>query len=255
MTNIVQDKDKVLGQFFTKEATVERLLDLLFEFKTLPKDIRILEPSFGTGNFISALRRRGFISIDGHEIDPSFTVTPEDFFKVSTRKKYDLIIGNPPFTKYNLQESYYYSGEYERAMCAPQDYLPRHVLRKGKERIESAFLLKSLHHLSRNDASIAFVLPVSFFIRNRNKVIKKALMKKFSTIVIYQNTETWFDYHIPCCFAFFTNLNQLENKIVLLYEKNTMHHVCIDLKKFNDDMIPEVFFKKEILNASRTEGP
>ncbi len=45
-----------LGQFFTKEMVVKRLLKIILEYKKYDKNIRILEPSFGTGNFIKVLK-------------------------------------------------------------------------------------------------------------------------------------------------------------------------------------------------------
>ena len=52
------DKEKILGQFFTKESVIEKLLDILFGYKNYKNNIEILEPSFGTGNFIKVLNRR-----------------------------------------------------------------------------------------------------------------------------------------------------------------------------------------------------
>lgn len=48
----MENKQEVLGQYFTKIEIVHRLLTLLFDYKKYNKKIKILEPSFGTGNFI-----------------------------------------------------------------------------------------------------------------------------------------------------------------------------------------------------------
>src|SRR3989338_1004229 len=113
------DKAKILGQFFTKETIVEKLVDLLLKYKNYAKSIKVLEPSFGTGNFIKVLNKRGFHNIDGCEIDEEFTKNPKDFFDYPTAHKYDLIIGNPPFTKYNIKESYYSIREGTDSLCPP----------------------------------------------------------------------------------------------------------------------------------------
>src|SRR3989338_4045693 len=117
-------KEKILGQFFTKETAVEKLLNILFEYKHYDNNIKILEPSFGTGNFIKVLNRKGFYNINWCEIDWALTNKPEDFFSHSIENKYDLIIGNPPFTKYNIKESYYYVKNYLDNICPSIEYLP-----------------------------------------------------------------------------------------------------------------------------------
>ena len=239
------NKEKILGQFFTKESVIEKLLDILFEYKHYKNNIKILEPSFGTGNFIKVLNRKGFYNIDGCEIDETLANTPEDFFEYPIEKKYDLLIGNPPFTKYNIKESYYYAKDYSSSSCSPSEYLLSKILNREKEKIENIFILKSLKHLKDKNSTIAFILPVSFFIKNRNKSIKKELLINFSTVIIYQNKEVWFDYNIPCCFAIFANTSDFKNKIILYYENKNKHREVIDIDNIFEEIIPEVFYNKK----------
>lgn len=239
------NKEKILGQFFTKESIIEKLLDILFEYKHYKNNIEILEPSFGTGNFIKVLDRRGFYNIDGCEIDGGLTDEPKDFFDYPIDKKYDLIIGNPPFTKYNIKESYYYPKNYMKSLCPPLEYLPNKLLNREKEKIENVFILKSLKHLKDKNSTIAFILPISFFIKNKNKSIKKDILSNFFTIIIYQNTEVWFNYNIPCCFAIFTNTSDFKNKIILYYENKAKHREIIDIGNIFNEIIPEVFYNKK----------
>lgn len=240
MTN----KQKTLGQYFTKPEIVNRLLDLLFEYKNYKKDISILEPSFGTGNFITDLNNRKYFNITGCEIDPALTNNSSDFFETPLEKKYDLIVGNPPFSKYNLKESYFSIANYLQSKVWPASYLTKTELAKGKERIENTFVLKSLQHLKNNDSSVGFVLPISFFIKNKNKSVKNELVARFSTIIIYQNNKTWFDRNIPCCFALFTNIKKLENKIILIYENGCRNEEVFDLNNIHEELIPQVVFHK-----------
>ena len=208
--------------------------------------------SFGTGNFIKVLNKRGFHNIDGCEIDEEFTKNPKDFFDYPIAHKYDLIIGNPPFTKYNIKESYYSIREGTDSLCPPEEYMPIKILDKEKEKIENVFILKSLKHLKNKDSSLAFILPISFFIGNRNLTVKEELLKYFSTIIILQNKETWFDYNIPCCFAIFTNIENLKNRIILYYENDELHREELEISNFYEELIPEVFYnKKHGLNGAR----
>jgi len=193
------------GQYFTKLETVSKLLGILNKYTAYPKNINILEPSFGTGNFIKVLKDMGYENIDGCEIDSNLTPNSIDFFNYPIENKYDLIIGNPPFTKYNIKESYYYPKLYLNSDIKPHLYLNKKSVNKMKEKIENVFILKSIKHLKNNNSTIAFILPISFFIKSRNKKIKEELIQNFSTVIIYQDKRVWFDYHIPCCFAIFTN--------------------------------------------------
>lgn len=243
--NKVLNKEKILGQFFTKETVIENLLNILFKYKPYDQSIRILEPSFGTGNFIKVLSRKGFYNIDGCEIDETLAEKAEDFFDYPIEEKYDLIIGNPPFTKYNIKESYYYPKDYLSSPCSPFKYLPGRTATKEKEKIENVFILKSLKHLKDSDSTIAFILPISFFIKNKNIAIKKEILNKFSTIIIYQDRETWFDYNLPCCFSIFTNILDFKNSLILLYDNEVNHSEIIGLDNFFEEIIPEVFYNKK----------
>ncbi|MEK7173201.1 MAG: hypothetical protein AAB723_04480 [Patescibacteria group bacterium] len=240
----MKNKQEILGQYFTKIEIVQDLIDLVLSNKHYKNNIKILEPSFGTGNFIKALKERGLSNIDGCEIDEELTQNPSDFFNMSFDKKYDLIIGNPPFSKYNLKESYFDIKEHLKLNALSSIYLTKNELKKDKEKIENIFLLKSLKHLQNSNSSIGFVLPISFFIKNRNKSTKNELLKYFSTVIIYQNDKVWFDKNIPCCFAIFTNSDKLKNKIVLIYENGKKNEEVFNITNIHEELIPKVIFHK-----------
>ncbi|MFA5948342.1 MAG: hypothetical protein WC806_05260 [Candidatus Gracilibacteria bacterium] len=240
----MKNKQEILGQYFTKVEIVRNLINLVLSHKHYKKNIKILEPSFGTGNFIKALKEKKFFNINGCEIDKELTKHPSDFFNMIFEKKYDLIIGNPPFSKYNLKESYFDIKKHLKSDVLSPVYLTKNELKKDKEKIENIFLLKSLKHLRNDNSSIGFVLPVSFFIKNRNKSIKNELLKYFSTVVIYQNDKVWFDKNIPCCFAVFANSGRLKNKIVLIYENGKKNEEVFDINNIHEELIPQVIFHK-----------
>lgn len=240
----MSSKQEILGQYFTKAEIVRSLLDLLQKYKKYSKDIKILEPSFGTGNFINELKKKNFSNIVGCEIDKDLTDSPSDFFEMPIEKKFDLIVGNPPFSKYNLKESYFYPGKYERLKVKIGDYLTNHELKKEKERMENIFILKSLKQIKSEKSSIAFVLPISFFIKNKNKSVKREILKYFSTVIVYQNDKVWFDRNIPCCFAIFSNSSEFKNKIILHYENGSKHEEVFDIKNIYEELIPQVAFHK-----------
>jgi len=240
----MENKKEILGQYFTKTEIVEKLLDLLFTYKKYSKNISILEPSFGTGNFINVLKNKGYKKITGYEIDGELTSNPADFFETSLDDKFDLIVGNPPFTKYNLKDSYYYASKYKKSKISSELYLDSSDIKKDKQKIENIFILKSLKQLKNYDSSIGFVLPISFFIKNKNSFVKNKLREVFSTVVIYQNDKIWFDRNIPCCFALFSNTIEFKNKIIVIYENGKKNEDVFDISNINQELIPEVIFHK-----------
>lgn len=240
----MENKQEILGQYFTRIEIVQRLLNLLFTYKKYDKKIKILEPSFGTGNFIKGLNEKKYLDIEGCEIDKDLTKNPCDFFEMPITQKYDLLIGNPPFSKYNLKESYFSLKNYIKSAVRTSLYLTKEELKKDKEKIENIFLLKSLKHIKDKNSSIGYVLPISFFIKNKNKSVKEEILKHFSTIIIYQNDKIWFDRNIPCCFTIFTNIKKLENKIIVIYENSVQNEEVFDIKNMHEELIPQVIFHK-----------
>lgn len=242
--SVTRNKQEVLGQYFTKPEIVRQLLSLLFGYKPSGKKIKILEPSFGTGNFINELKREKFFNIDGCEIDQDLTKNPCDFFELPLTKKFDLLIGNPPFSKYNLKESYWRLKNYISSTVWPSLYLTKKELKKDKEKIENIFILKSLKHIKNKNSAIGYVLPISFFIKNKNKPVKDEILKYFTTVIIYQNDKVWFERNIPCCFAIFTNVRKFKNQIVVIYENSRKNEQIFDLKNIHEELIPQIIFHK-----------
>jgi hypothetical protein len=99
-----QTGNKDLEQFFTPFSLVDRCLDIVkLEFSDSPSPKKILEPSAGTGQFCKRIKkvfpRSKLIS---YEIDPEIAwklSKIENFLTVEINTKFDLIIGNPPYSE------------------------------------------------------------------------------------------------------------------------------------------------------------
>ena len=103
-----------LQLFPTPFSLAESMFDALmyqlgFDYKKMP-NLRILEPSAGTGNLIRYLNKMGANTIDYCEVSNEYeqilhgecqginiSKVGEDFLKLSAKDTYDLIFANPPF--------------------------------------------------------------------------------------------------------------------------------------------------------------
>lgn len=86
----------------TPKETVKSFLDAF----PLPQEGTVLEPGAGDGSIIKVLKKYGDFSIDAVEIREEeqdhlqklgVNVMMGDYLNMDIDKKYDLIIGNPPF--------------------------------------------------------------------------------------------------------------------------------------------------------------
>jgi adenine-specific DNA-methyltransferase len=94
------------GQYMTPEIVANFMVSLA----DLNDNSSILEPSSGEGVFIDILKNKGYKNITAYEIDKSIIknnnyVINESFISTKIDKKYDLIIGNPPYIRWkNLEQ-------------------------------------------------------------------------------------------------------------------------------------------------------
>ena len=76
------------------------------------EEIKVLEPSVGKGIFLKYLLREGFSNITGYEVDqslktpllekyPNVKLVFGNFLGSDTNKKFDIVIGNPPYLGQN----------------------------------------------------------------------------------------------------------------------------------------------------------
>lgn len=146
---------KKQGIFFTPRDARMKLFDKLNEFG-ITQFQRILEPSFGSGEFLHDLMEfYPSSTIYGVEFNATMyekattnsTFSPlhlvqQDFLKWSHPDKMDLIIGNPP----------YFVVKDKNPACMT-----------GRGNIFVQFIYKSIHEHLADGGILAFVLPTSFY--------------------------------------------------------------------------------------------
>ncbi|MBN2839080.1 MAG: N-6 DNA methylase [Fusobacteriaceae bacterium] len=203
---------KELGQYNTKET----IIDFILKQNFFPKDknISILEPSSGSGNFLKKLKENGYNNIIAYEIDKKYIKTGArigDYLKLEINKEFDLIIGNPPFTSTKTKKSYYGNGETE-----------------FKTRfIEMLFLEKSLRLLKKN-GKVIFIFPNRLFLDKKfNRILKIIYDKGF-----YINRIVELPLNI------FTNTESTSSVLIVISRKKTGVYVnghSVPIKQFLED--------------------
>lgn len=163
----------ILDEYYTNSAVVEVVSKLIMPYFKGQKELRILEPSVGTGNFLSAAVGSGIqAKITAFEINPttagiakilypdteinlrSFETEfiEENGVKKSISEQYDLVLGNPPYGEHRG----FYKGLGELSKVA---------------KYEDYFVHRSLDVL-KNGGVLAMVLPSGWL--NRQSALKNA---------------------------------------------------------------------------------
>lgn len=128
------------GQVFTPPAIVERMLALRRNFGT------VLEPAAGDGAFAARLPGCTAVELDGRHCPPG--ALNLDFFAYPERHRFDTIIGNPPYVRYqDIQPS-------------TKALLPRDLF-DGRSNLYLFFIEKCLRHLNPG-GELIFITPRDF---------------------------------------------------------------------------------------------
>lgn len=174
------------GQFFTKDSLVNFVFD-----RVTPhiQDVKsILEPSFGEGSFlVKSLELFPNSKIDAYEIDPDIykPITGvktflSDFLFTQIDKKYDLIIGNPPYIE--LVYSFYNEEkqkEFKKIF---------HKTGRGRINLVHAFFDRSFELL--NDGGlIAYLLPSTILSSPWYFDIRKTICENFTICDVVEDVK------------------------------------------------------------------
>jgi len=209
-----KEEKKNHGIYFTPPSCVKHNIDLLQPY--LPQLKKVLEPSCGSGEYITALRQAApHVRITGIEynatIYPSIvplqnahvTLLNEDFL-LYPATKYDLIIGNPPY--YVMKKE-----------AVPKEY---HRYFEGRPNIFILFLLKALKLLEPNGL-LSFVLP-----------------KNFLNCLYYDKTRAYISDHfqilhiVDCAAAKYLETQQ-DTIILILQQRAKVNNKAFILKPFH----------------------
>ena len=171
MTTIEPEYNELTTAFYSKDNLFERkingiymtpytIINKCFENEKIENYKEILEPSFGSGQFLDILIKlksnSNKINITGIELNKElhklvkqkykdYNLLCENFLNYETDKQYDLIVGNPPYFEFLLDKIR--KEQYKEIIC-------------GRVNIYTLFIYKSIQLLKPN-GKIIFVIPTS----------------------------------------------------------------------------------------------
>jgi hypothetical protein len=150
-----KNEKKTQGIYFTPPPTIKKNIEYISQY--IEKDIRVLEPSCGSGEYISALNTLNRFNITAIEKNKTIydsilglsatniDIINADYLSYTNENKFDLIIGNPPYFVMKKREV---DTEYYKYFT-------------GRPNIFILFIIKSLNMLKENGI-LSFVLPKNF---------------------------------------------------------------------------------------------
>lgn len=152
-------KEKLRGGFYTPKPIADFILKWALNGD---KHFDILEPSCGDGVFLKQIKTNNlkYDSITAVEIDkneankacdlnlPNTNVIEQDFYKFcnNTKNKFDLIIGNPPYVRYQFFD------------------------KKQRDEAEKIFAKAGLKYSKLTNAWVPFVVGSSLLLKDKGKI-------------------------------------------------------------------------------------
>lgn len=185
--NISKEDKKKNGIYFTPITTIKINLELLKPF--ISKINSVLEPSCGSCEFLLQLSNSyPHLQLTGieknesiyhsikHLANKNIVIINDDFLKFNEKKKYDLIIGNPPYFVIKKEcVSTTYSAYYE-----------------GRPNIFILFIIKSMNLLNVNGI-LSFVLPKNFLNCLYYNKTREYICRDYSILCLKECDDTYID--------------------------------------------------------------
>lgn len=182
-------KEKLRGGFYTPESISSFILKWAFNGN---KEVDVLEPSCGDGVFLGGIKKGKYkyktitaIEIDKEEARKAskldldkFKIIKEDFHKfcIETQKKFDLIIGNPPYIRYQ----FFNKEQKQRA----GEIFNRAKLKYSKLTNAWVSFIVGASLLLRDNGKIGFVIPAEILQVSYAQTLREFLSKFYNKINI-----------------------------------------------------------------------
>jgi adenine-specific DNA-methyltransferase len=177
-SSISKEERKKQGIFFTPKNVRDLVISKIDEHISKPK--HILEPSFGSGEFLKDVQKYD-CKVTGVEFNKIifdkvskeykknniYNLVNTDFIKFSHDEKFDVILGNPP----------YFVTDDKNTECMT-----------GRGNIFVMFIYKCLTEHLQKDGLLVFVLPTSFYNCKYYEPCRKYI-REYTTILHVENVK------------------------------------------------------------------
>ena len=202
--------EKTTGSYYTPLDLIAFMIEYL---EREEQDFsNVLEPSAGDGRFLSLLLKKA-LQVDAIELfdekvhsirkaypDSKLSVSKYDFieYAAKSKKKYSLIIGNPPYISSKIMDKE--KLEEARRLCEMEK-----LSKSAMQNMWLAFVIGACR-LLQPDGAIFYVLPTEFLQVQYAEKLRNHLENIFNTIHIISFEETIFtDIEQDICLVYLTN--------------------------------------------------
>lgn len=219
--SVAENHRKQLGQFFTPAVVAEFMAEWI---TANPNCQTILDPSVGLGIFFRTIDRiepRNNYRFIGYDVDPKILIEAKclfskfnhenlelkikDYLFNDWNRKYDGIICNPPYLKFQ---------DYKNRAASLEEFQSRlNMSLSGFTNIYTMFMLKSVNQLAANGRA-AYIVPFEFLNADYGTFIKKYLLesKTLRYVILFKPKDNIFDNALTTsCILLFANDKNSEN--------------------------------------------
>ena len=220
---------KQYGQYFTPPLIAEFMSKWVAEGAT-----SVLDPAVGNSIFFKNVRKyNANCTLTGYEIDRNIldffgnptcaTIFNRDYFDDIEEQKFDAIIANPPYNKFQNIEN--------RKEIIKKIQKITGIKCSGYTNLYILFLLKSIYQLS-DRGRLAYIIPSEFLNSTYGNFIKKELLEKKlikAIINISDDTELYFNATTTCCILL---LDKTPKKYIEFYNLPCIQDITKDDNEF-----------------------
>ncbi len=219
-SSVSESHRKKFGQFFTPAAVAEFMAKWIVGNPTCQT---ILDPSVGLGIFFRAIDKiepQNSYRFIGYDVDPKILIEAKCLFSKSNHldtelkikdylfndwnRKYDGIVCNPPYFKFQ---------DYKNRTASLEEFQSRLSMNlSGFTNIYTMFILKSLNQLTANGRA-AYIVPFEFLNSDYGTVVKKHLLESRTLryVILFSSEANIFNNALTTsCILLFANDNKSE---------------------------------------------
>ncbi|MCK4282523.1 MAG: N-6 DNA methylase [Candidatus Lokiarchaeota archaeon] len=171
LKNEAKIKEEFLVSFVETPPDISKLMVKLI---SKPKNARILDTGCGKGVFLNSLLMNGYKNLEGIELNKKIfesckssfknvVIYNDDYLMWDTSKKYDVIIGNPPYSHYNSLPN-----EIQKEVLD--------ITNTAESDIYYAFIIKSIDLLNEK-GELIYIIPYQFMYNTHAEGVRKKIVE------------------------------------------------------------------------------